>query len=238
MAAKNLTTIDVTQIKTSDLYSLIESTIYFAQPVVPADGGKLHEAFSKLENDFQHVGDLTNKPTLLMLKLQVAELDVDRDDCFAEIKQSIVFSLKDNDSVKRGAAKSLLDFLEPYWDINFLAMNEETTKFQEMFNLFNSNDTFKTFASIIGIKNMMAGLETLNNKFEKAYRERNSKSEDDDVPGLEMKNVITNCYEHFCKCVEQAIRDAPNARLQRLFVQMDKLRRICAIQLIVDHFEV
>jgi len=228
MDEKQFSTLYVGRLKINDLYSLNNSTIEYAKPVVAGFGVVAAAAFTNLETNNAAMGAQMNKSGQNDESKQLANLDADRDDRFAEIKRNITTDLKGRDEAKKTAAQNLKSFFKPYWNVDTKPMNTETGVFKEMLAKYNANEALKADAATIGIADMLTGLETANNEFDTLYKARDSEDAQDGPSATSLKAAAVKSYEQFCTAIEQAVNFAPSDVLTTLFGQMDELRRTYA----------
>jgi hypothetical protein len=212
-----------------NLFSLTKSTIELASPVRESIGELPNAILSQLENDNNAMGLQIKKSLKSGLTAQVTELDIDCDDRFAEVKRNVTTNLLGRNPEKKAAAEALKIFLNPYWDINTKPLNTQTSLMKEMFGKFNGNGTLVEQAAIVGITDMMAGLEAANTALSELYQTRNEQVSALDGPSASsLKSATAKSYEHFCTAVEQAVNYTPSDILSTLFNQMDELRKAYA----------
>ena len=164
-----------------------------------------------------------------VLTEQVATLDLDCDDRFAEVKRNVSTNLQGRNPEKKAAAEELKIFLNPYWDTDSKPLNTQTSLLTEMFGKFNASEKLKTHAATVGITDMMAGLETANTALAALYQTRNEQGAAVESPSASsLKSATAKSYEQFCTAVEQAVNYTPSDVLSTLFNQMDELRKTYA----------
>jgi flagellar biosynthesis chaperone FliJ len=164
-----------------------------------------------------------------VLTEQVATLDLDCDDRFAEVKRNVSTHLQGRNPEKKTAAGELKIFFKPYWDTDSKPLNTQTSLTKEMFAKFNASETLTIHAATIGITDMMAGLETANTALAALYQTRNKQGAALEGPSASsLKSATAKSYEQFCTAVEQAVNYTPSDALTTLFNQMDELRKTYA----------
>ena len=89
METKKFTVVYVGRLKIADLFSLIKSTISYADKVKENIGPLLNLILAKLVTDNQAMEVQMNKTTKNALTPQLVEMNADREDRFAEIKRNI-----------------------------------------------------------------------------------------------------------------------------------------------------
>ena len=183
----------------------------------------------RLESDNNAMGVQMKKALKSVLTEQVATLDLDCDDRFAEVKRNVSTNLQGRNPEKKAAAEELKIFLNPYWDTDSKPLNTQTSLLTEMFGKFNASEKLKTHAATVGITDMMAGLETANTALAGLYQTRNEQGAAVESPSASsLKSATAKSYEQFCTAVEQAVNYTPSDVLSTLFNQMDELRKTYA----------
>ena len=114
MQTKEFTTVYVSNLTIDDLYSLNNATIGCANPVKQNIGEMPRLTLAQLETANTAMGEQMNKSSKSVLTAQLAEMDVDCDDRFAEIKRNVVTAVKGRDAVKKAAGEKFQIFLSPY----------------------------------------------------------------------------------------------------------------------------
>jgi len=217
------------RLKIDDLFSLSKSTIEVASPVRESIGELPNAILNQLETDNNAMGLQIKKALKSGLTVQVTELDLDCDDRFAEVKRNVTTNLLGRNPEKKAAAQALKIFLNPYWDTDTKPLNTQTSLMKEMFGKFNGNGTLVEQAAIVGITDMMAGLEAANTALSTLYQTRNEQVSALEGPSASsLKSATAKSYEHFCTAIEQAATYTPSDMLSALFNQMDELRKAYA----------
>lgn len=229
MQTKEFSTVHLNHLTIDDLYALNKSTIEYAAPVRENIGELPKATLVQLETDNNAMGVQMNKASKSVLTAQLAKMDADCDDRFAEIKRNVITAVKGRDAEKRAAGENLKIFFDPYWDNNAKAMNTQIGVFNELFDKYNANATLKAQAATIGISDMMTGLETANIAFGLLYQTRDEQGAALEGPSASsLRAAAAKSYEQFCTAVEQAVNFTPSEILITLFNELDKLRKTYA----------
>ncbi len=199
------------------------------RPVKESIGELPKVILDRLESDNNAMGVQMKKSLKSVLTEQVATLDLDCDDRFAEVKRNVSTNLQGRNPEKKAAAEELKIFLNPYWDTDLKPLNTQTSLLVEMFGKFNASEKLKTLAATIGITDMMAGLENANTDLATLYQTRNGQGVAVEGPSASsLKSATAKSYEQFCTAVEQAVNYTPSDVLTTLFNQLDELRKTYA----------
>jgi flagellar biosynthesis chaperone FliJ len=229
MQTKEFRTVHLNHLTIDNLFSLSKSTIEYASPLRESIGELPKATLARLENDNNAMGVQMKKALKSVLTAQVATLDLDCDDRFAEVKRNVSTHLQGRDPEKKAAAEELKIFFNPYWDTDSKPLNTQTSLLTEMFGKFKASEKLKTFGATIGITDMMAGLETANTALAALYQTRNEQDAAVEGPSASsLKSATAKSYEQFCTAIEQAVNYTPSDVLSILFNQMDELRKTYA----------
>ena len=229
METKKFTVVYVGRLKIADLFSLIKSTIGYADRVKETIGQLLNIILAKLVSDNQTMEVSMNKASKNVLTPQLVEMNADREDRFAEIKRNVTTAQKGRNAEKKTAANNLKVFLDPYWDTNKKPLNTQTETFINMFAKFEENETLVVAATTIGITDMMEGLAESNNAYNEVYQIRLMQEAAAEGPSAtSQRTAATDSYNQFCTALEQAVNFMPSETLDALFSQLDELRKTYA----------
>ena len=229
MQTKEFRTVHLNNLTIDNLFSLSKSTIEYASPLRESIGELPKATLARLESDNNAMGVQMKKALKSVLTEQVATLDLDCDDRFAEVKRNVSTNLQGRNPEKKAAAEELKIFLNPYWDTDSKPLNTQTSLLTEMFGKFKASEKLKTLAATIGITDMMTGLETANTDLATLYQTRNEQGAAVEGPSASsLKSATAKSYEQFCTAIEQAVNYTPSDVLTTLFNQMDELRKTYA----------
>lgn len=229
MQTREFSVVHLNHLTIDDLYSLNKSTIEYANPVRDNIGEMPQLTLARLEDDNAAMRDQMNKSSKSVLTAQLTELDLDSDDRFAEIKRNVVTAVKGRNAEKKAAGESFQIFLSPYWDNNTKPLNTQIGVFNELFGKYKANGTLIGQADILGISDMMTGLEATNTEMGALYQTRNEQGAAVEGPSASsLRAAAAKSYEQFCTAVEQAVNFTPTEILVTLFNEMDTLRKTYA----------
>ena len=229
MESKSFYALYPIRLSIDNLFSLSKSTIEYAKPVMESIGSLPKAILARLETDNDAMGVQMKKALKSVLTEQVTTLDLDCGDRFAEVKRNVSTALLGRDPEKKAAAEELKIFMNPYWDTDTKPLNTQTSLTTEMFVKFNASEKLKTLAAIVGITDMMAGLETANTALSALYQTRNEQVAAVEGPSASsLKSATARSYDQFCTAVEQAVNYTPSDVLSTLFNQLDELRKTYA----------
>ena len=229
MQTREFSVVHLNHLTIDDLYSLNQATIGCANPVKDSISEMPRLTLVQLEANNTAMREQMNKASKSVLTAQLAEMDVDCDDRFAEIKRNVVTAVKGRDAAKKDAGESFQIFLSPYWDNNTKAMNTQIGVLKELFGKYNASANLKAQAATLGITVMMIGLETANTAMDALYQTRNEQGAAVEGPSASsLRAAAAKSYEQFCTAVEQAVNFTPSEILTNLFNEMDKLRKTYA----------
>lgn len=229
MEIRSFTIVHLNNLTIAHLYALTQSSIAYATPAADNLSALLRSVLMQLADDSNVLGDQMKKASKNVFTTRLAEMDLDCDDRYSEIKRNIRTAEKGRDAGKRAAAEALGIFLGPYWENHKQAMNTQISVFREMFSKFKASDTLKAHAATIGITAMMDGLEAANTAFGELYQTRDSSDAALAGPtASSLKSALISSYTQFCTAVEQAINYTPSEILNTLFTELEELRKTYA----------
>lgn len=229
METKKFTIVHMAHLKIDDLFSLIKSTITFADRVKETLGQLLGLILAKLVTDLNALEAQMNKAMKSALTPQVVEMNVDREDRFAEIKRNVTTAQKGRNEEKKAAANNLEVFLEPFWDTNKKPLNTQTGIYIDMLNKFGENETLVVNATTIGITDMFEGLGESNAAFDEVYQIRLEQEAAAGGPSAtSLRAAATESYNQFCSALEQTANFMSTEVVLTLFSQLDELRKTYA----------
>jgi len=226
MELKSFSPLYVHQLSINDLYSLNETTISYAKPVI-ADAGTLPQAIlAQLEARNTAMGERMNRSQREALTPVINAADTDRDECGKDLKREIRTASKSRDDAKRAAGNSLLLFMEPYWEFDREALNTESELIDQFIAGYQASTELVAAATAIGVDGLFTELSALNNTFKSLYNQRNASEAASEGPSAtELKSDVAKTYEQFCTTIEQAANFTPSDSITTLFYQLDTLRK-------------
>ena len=216
----------VGRLQINDLFSLNQSSIQTAKPVITEIGAMPELVLAVLETNTEAMASRMNKAQREELTPKVKAADKERDECFAEIKREVSNAVKSRDTSKAEAGNKLKIFLEPYWNLQTDAMNTETEVITEMLATYSDNSDLTAAATAIGITNLFSEFGALNATFSALYTQRNASEAAETGPSAtSLRPDAEKAYEQFCTAIEQAVNFSPTPALKSLFNQLDTLRK-------------
>ena len=229
METREFTVVHLAHLKIADLFSLIKSTIGYADGVKANIGEMLNAILVRLVTDNQAMGEQMNKAKKNVLTPQVKAINADREDRFSEIKRNVTTAQKGRNEEKKAAADNLKVFLDPYWNTTDKALNTQTEIFTRMLAKFEENETLVANAGTLGITEMLEGLAESNAVFNEVYQIRLIQEAASEGPSASsLRSAATESYTQFCAALEQAVNYTPAEVLLTLFGQLDELRKTYA----------
>lgn len=223
---KKFSPVYVAKLTINNLFSLSQSSIEIAKPLIAEIGGIPQLAFSPLETANAAMAARMNQAQREELTPKIKAADKDRDQCFAELKREVSNAAKSRDAAKAGAGNKLMIYLEPYWELQRGALNTETEVMSGMLSGIGASADLTTAASTVGVSGLLADLATLNNTFKALYVQRNTSEASESGPSASsLRPDVEQTYEQFCTAIEQLVNFAPTSTLNTLFNKLDLLRK-------------
>lgn len=223
---KKFSPLYVGRLAINDLFSLNQSSIDTAQPVITQIGGMPQIILSQLQLANSTMAARMNRAQREELTPQVRAADKDRDQCYAELKREVSTAAKSRDTAKAGPGNKLMIFMEPYWNLQHNAMNTETEVLDEMLDGINQSAELTEAAALIGVSGLLSDLAAINSTFKALYMQRNTSHASESGPSASsLRPAAEQIYEQFCIAIEQAVNFAPSPSINTLFNKLDVLRK-------------
>ena len=230
MEQKKFTTVHLSAMTIDNIYGLIDKTIEIAEPVKSAMTPLAEKAFDIVKIDNIEFESRMKKNMASPLTQELNEIDKERKNQFSEIKRYITNASKSSITTMKLGGTRLNEFMKPYWDTNKKSLNTMTSLLEEMFVRFKSSTSLQADAKTIGIEIQMKLLEGINIKYDTAYKKRNTETGAKiGNTASEMKEQVIKSYEQFCVIIEQSVNLMPSPEIQKLFQEMEMLRKKYAL---------
>jgi hypothetical protein len=225
METKKFTVVHLAQLRLNHLFALIKSTIQVVLPYKATLGGLLEVAFTRLQAANSALDDHLNQPQGSLSTPELRSLDAKRDAVVEEIKRDTKAAAKSSDPAKGEAGKLLLRFLTPYWHVAKLALNTESSMLDEITERYNADPALVAAANTLGQAPLWVRMGELNADFKALYYERNIERAAKEDPAGKFRSDVTKSYTSFCTLAEQQLDLTPSEDLNKLFEQIDGLRK-------------
>ena len=225
MSNLSFSSLNVNNLTINNLFSLIKSSVDYANPANNNLGPIANAALVKLTADYESFGLQINKDQKSTLTAELVPLDKDRDDTQANINRTVTFYEKGNDESKKSLAIKLKSFLKPYWNAASLPLNTQTGVIADMLVKYKANPELRSAVTVLGMDTSFTALETQNNAFDAVYTRRNNESSARITTGSDLKPTAVESYIQFCTAVEQAANFTPNDSILALFHNLETLRK-------------
>lgn len=215
----------VSNLTISGLYSLIKSTIEQAKPHLSEIGPLATAILSQVEFSQENLGASMNKSQKSALTSVLKELDKSRDGDIAEINSVTATYLRSKNESKKAAASALHLFLAPYKGVASQPINIETATIADMLTKYMARPELMAAAQTLDINNLFTSLETKNSELNTVYQSRNTEYAERDIAASDVKPAAVMAYTQFCTTIELTCTYTPNDTLLALFNQMDEIRK-------------
>lgn len=226
MELKSFSSLYTHRLPINDLYSLCQSTISYAKPVLPELSPVGQAVTAELEAQNNQMGARMNRSQRDALTPAVQLADDNRDACALDLKREIKTASLSRNVAKQEAGQQLLLFLQPYWDFDREALNTETEIIDQIVDSYQASTELLAAAGVIGVDVLFTELSSLNDAFNSLYNQRNAAIAADAGPSAhELKSDVAKMYDQFSTALEQTVSFAPTASLLSLFHRLDALRR-------------
>lgn len=221
----SLSSLYVSLLPISGLFSLIKSTIELAKPLQPDLGTISTAALAELELAQQNLGLGMNKAQKSELSVDVKLMDKERDGFLNEIFRVSSSYLRSNDAAKKSAATTMHIFLMPYKGVAAQPVNFETGTVADMVQKYKARIELVAAATVLGIEGLFNQLETNNNALNAIYQDRTAEYSERETAASAIKPAAVAAYIQFCTSIEQAENFTPSDAITALFNKMDEHRK-------------
>ena len=225
MEKMKFTMLDLKYLTNEDVAALISKTIDNANSVTASLGVVPNAilAIMQLKNEAfaAQINRLRKSPLTSLISSQRVKCE----DCFAEIKRTVIFHGKSRVASKQTAAGKMDYFLAPYKDLNkkVLATQQELT--DEMIAKYINDAEVVDAATLLDIKDLFDQLKADNLELKQLFDQRNLEVGSRTEPSSELRAPAADAYREFCISIEQSATYAPNQDISNLFIQMEELRK-------------
>lgn len=226
MEQKTFSTLHTSNLKIDDLYGLTKTSIEISTALKSSMTPLTKAAFGNLENIFAEFERRMKKTLGSELTPELTAMNKSRNALFAEIKRFTSNAYKSSSATLKPAGKSFKEFLTPYWNTNTEPFNTITSIYEEILDRYHADEALQASATTIGISAQIAELESTNIDYDRVYKERNAEvSAKTGDSASEIKEDVIKSYEQYCITIEQSVNLMPTAEIEKLFAEMDGLRR-------------
>lgn len=231
MENKTLSPLYVAKLTVRKLYSLNESTIELAKPVVTHLGPVAAAGFHYLESINKNLSLTLNKNAKSAYTQELQKLDEERDAVVLEIKRETASALRSSNTEKQKAASVLHLFLTPYWDVDKIDVDVETRNLNDLADKYKASTKLIDASKILMVDHLFTSLEGKNLAFKEVFFTRIAENSPRIDSASTVKPVAVAAYIQFCTAIEQLVNFAPNDTVVALFYQIDEIRKYYHAQL-------
>jgi hypothetical protein len=218
--------LNVSHLRLEDLAGLTSETIVLAAPQTSALGPVGTAKLEQLEVNNDALMALLNKERASPLTAQITEEDKLRDALFSDIKRTASAAAKSTDTEKAAAGAKLVELLSPFWKLNARPMMTQTTQLNLLATRYQSDHEAINAAAVIGLTTVIANLFATNTSLFNLYNQRLSEMSDIEGPSAtSVKSNLVKSYDEFCVSVELILSALATEALQKLFYEMNDIRR-------------
>ncbi len=213
-----------------NLYGLVKTTIEISKPLKEVMSDLVKAALNKLEAANAELEKRMKKTLGSALTPELTEMNRKRNKLFAEIKRFVSTADKSSIETLKKEGSLFKIFLDPYWDTEGSPLNTITSIYEEILDRFNTTESLKKSAEVLGITVLISELENINIVYDELYKKRNNEiSNKTGNSASKIKDSVVQVYEQYCISIEQSVNLVPNKKIEQLFNDMDGLRRKYAI---------
>jgi hypothetical protein len=226
----------VDKLKLVPLAGLCGETVSISKPVVPGLGQPLiTAALGKLDTDTVNLIKLIDRSHTSPLTPEVQSIDRDCDNQFAAIKRGITYYSKDIDAEKVAAAKLLMSVFKPMWYISSEPISAQFIMLDELNERITASFDLLAALTTIGLDNNWGLLKNTYHALQDVYERRLDDDAATALPAASgMKATVVKEYDGYCILIEQMMNVLPSATLEKLFHEMNELRKKYVVHLPVQ----
>jgi hypothetical protein len=223
----------VKDLKLVPLAGLCSETVSISNPIVPGLGQPLiTAALGKLDTDTVNLIKLIDRSHTSPLTPEVQSIDRDCDNQFAAIKRGITYYSKDIDAEKVAAAKLLMSVFKPMWYISSEPISAQFTMLDELNERITASFDLLAALTTIGLDNNWGLLKNTYHALQDVYERRLDDDAATALPAASgMKATVVKEYDGYCILIEQMMNVLPSATLEKLFHEMNELRKKYVVHL-------
>ena len=226
MGQKEFSTVHIYKQSIDNLYGLVDKTVEIAEPVRSGMTPLGQRAFTEMKENKIELEKRIKKNMASTLTPELNELNKVRLDHFSEIKRYVTNALKSSIPKTKSAGTNLYELMKPYWDTQNKPLNTITSLFEEMLERLKVDTSLVADVKTIGIETQMGVLEATNANYDDVYKRRNTElGAKTGNPASEIREQVIKSYEQFCSLIEQSVNLLPTPIFEKLFQEMDMLRK-------------
>jgi len=220
----------VNHLKIDDLYGLTRTTVELSEPIQSSMNPLTKTAFDNLKKINI---DLENRMKKMKGSIQTLDLDrlnIERNNIFREIKRFVSNASKSSSPTLKTPGIRFKEFLFPYWNTEEEPLNTITELYEELIARYWNSEALRDYATTIGIPSLMGDLEGKNKSYHALYLERNTEvSTKAGCSASKIRRDVVKTYELYCATMEQSVNLIPSPEIEKLFIEMDGLRKKYAV---------
>jgi hypothetical protein len=218
--------LNVSHLRLDDLGGLVSETVNITTPqagILGTVGAAKLQTLTTANNTFH---TLLNKQRASELTPQIKEKDEQRDALLAEVKRTAKTGQKSSLPAMAAAGNKIVAFFTPIWNIGKESIMSQTDEIKLLQSRYTADATLTAAAATLGISTQMQNLFTVNTALHTLYNERLDKMSDIEGPSAtSLKKEVVKDYNGLCGAVEITLSALPTTALQKLFTEMNDIRR-------------
>ncbi|MDR3350439.1 MAG: DUF6261 family protein [Prevotellaceae bacterium] len=223
---KKFITLRVSHLRLDDIGGLVSETIALITPQTAVIGVVAAAKFQTLASMNTTLHELMNKQRASALTPQIKEKDAQRDALFAEIKRTSKSGQKSSLPDVAAAGTMMVDFLKPFWNIGTEPIMSQTDQINLLSVRYAADPALAMAATTLGIAPQMQWFFNYNADLFNLYNTRLDEMSDVEGPSASsIKNEVVKEYDEFCVSLETVLSALPTDALQKLFDEINEIRR-------------
>ncbi|MDR1408597.1 MAG: DUF6261 family protein [Tannerella sp.] len=233
---KKFISLRVDRLKLDNLAGLCGESIHIVKPIISKFGSQLLQAaFDKLSVSNDVFDTLIDRSHRSPLTIEIKAIDKRCGEDFAELRRGLKFFEKSSIPAKANAAKLLMPLFRPLWNM----MSEPIASQMMLLDTLNSRiakqGPYFDALSTLQLGDTWQDLLVGSLQLQQAYTQRLQENADAARPSASsMKATLVKDYDLFCAVTENALEMIPSTDLEKMFHELNELRRKYAMRLPKD----
>jgi hypothetical protein len=230
---KKFISLNVDRLKLDSIAGLCGESVIIAGPIVSKLGLTLLQSiFDKLSADSAVFDTLIDRSHQSPLTPEIWEINKRCGKYFAELKNGLTCFEKCSDPVKSAAAKLLMPVFKPVWSMMSEPIASQITLMQALSSRISTMETLQDALFALQLSDVWQQFLTASLQFQQVYAQRLQENADAvHPPASGMKTTIVRDYNSFCTLTEQSLDMIPSAEMEKMFHELNELRRKYVLRL-------
>jgi hypothetical protein len=217
---------DISKSNVSRIIGLVGETLDSAIPVAPQMGEVAVKIVTKLNINYIEMKSEAEHSRRSPLTESIKKANAECDATLNDIKRSAKTGEQSTIPVKADAGKTLVFFLEPFWNLNKEPLASQIKLTDELLLRYNNQPPLQAAAQMLNFSELFPTLGQQNTTLDTLYNQRMNEQIAESPAASRLRGGIAEGYNGFSDIVVKTVNQeqAPPAIVE-LFNQMDYLRK-------------